>query len=221
MLQAKELAKAKVAAEKYRSGLIDRAEGRADLGYKVNPADKGVFATQAGVTVGATPGEGEPGEGEEPPEPEPETEEEELAAAEETAKAIAAVQDSVDRLRDLVNDVGAKAGRVDPNLLALIERGEQAAADRDAATSKHITELATAFLSRPPRVTVRKVTARNADGHIDEVVEKEVDGAKPVGPFATFDECVAHMMSEDGGSHDDEGARRICGALEAEGSNGE
>lgn len=39
---------------------------------------------------------------------------------------------------------------------------------------------------------------------------------KPIGPFADFAACVAHMRSADGGSHSEESARKICGAMEAE-----
>lgn len=42
----------------------------------------------------------------------------------------------------------------------------------------------------------------------------EVVVTLPVGRWETFDACVAHMQTEEGGGHGEESARKICGAVE-------
>ena len=60
--------------------------------------------------------------------------------------------------------------------------------------------------------------AEDPDFYSEEAEEEVEKITKPVGPFATFDECVLHMTEKEG--YDLETARKVCGSMEAEGKIG-
>lgn len=154
------------------AAIVKRKEARIALGLPWEEEDD-TYLPNAGITANPT--------GEQEPEPEP-TPEETLAALEAVTESGKAMERAVGDLRTQVAVLASKAtdGRADPNLLRLIEHAEIASEKRNETLTMAVVELGKSIvasqlkaLPEGEKVTMTKVTARDANGHIAETEQRE------------------------------------------------